>query len=340
MNDPSSRPKGVTPLGILAALIGVALFAYAIRQAGIDEIIVGVRRLGWGFAAVLALSAVRDAVRTVAWQAAVEGDRPLGFVDGWAGRVTGEALGNLTPFGLLVSEPAKAAYVRHRVPLAAGFAGTVVENLFYSLSVVVVVGLGLVVLLVGFPVPPPLRVVSLIALATFVGVGAGLAWMIAARPLVVTGTVNRLKRVGLAPATLARWATGLVDLEAQVVGFAARHPRRTLRMAAMDGLFHVAAVAEVYLVLALIAQDAPPTLLTAFILETVNRIVTVAFKFVPLRLGVDEAASGFVSNVLQLGTATGVTLAIVRKARVLAWSAVGVVLMAHRSRNDHGTLTK
>lgn len=340
MRDPSSKPRGVTPAGIITALIGVALFTYAIRRAGVDEIVIGVRRLGWGFAGVMVLSAFRDAVRTVAWQAAVEGERRLGFWDGWAGRVTGEALGNLTPFGLLVSEPAKAAYVRHRIPLAAGFAATVVENLFYSLSVVVVVGLGILVLLMGFPVPPALRSVSLVSLATFVGVGVALAWLVAARPMIVAGTLGRLHRIGFARDTVARWTTRLVDLETQVIGFAARHPKRALHMAAMDALFHVAAVAEVYLVLVLIAEDASPTLLTAFILETVNRIVTVAFKFVPLRLGVDEAASGFVSNVLQLGTATGVTLAIVRKARVLAWSAVGVVLMARRARHDHGTVTE
>src|SRR5262249_48388510 len=39
--------------------------------------------------------------------------------------------------------------------------------------------------------------------------------------------------------------------------------------------------------------------LTAFILETTNRFITVVFKFVPLRLGVDEAATaGFAQQGL------------------------------------------
>ena len=51
------------------------------------------------------------------------------------------------------------------------------------------------------------------------------------------------------------------------------------------------------------------------------------FKFVPLRLGVDEAGTAVFTQVLGLGSQTGVTLAIVRKARVLFWTGAGAVLL-------------
>jgi hypothetical protein len=70
--------------------------------------------------------------------------------------------------------------------------------------------------------------------------------------------------------------------------------------------------------------------LTAFVLEYINRVITVVFKFVPMRLGVDEAASGFLAQVLGFGTAPGVTLAIVRKARILCWTALGIVFLIRR----------
>jgi hypothetical protein len=59
--------------------------------------------------------------------------------------------------------------------------------------------------------------------------------------------------------------------------------------------------------------------------------VRVVFTFVPLGLGVDEATTGFVSNLLQFGTASGVTLALVRKARTLCWSTVGIALLTLRA---------
>ena len=56
-------------------------------------------------------------------------------------------------------------------------------------------------------------------------------------------------------------------------------------------------------------------------------MIQVVFKFVPLRLGVDEAGTAVFTQVLGLGSQTGVTLAIVRKARVLFWTAAGAVLL-------------
>jgi len=62
----------------------------------------------------------------------------------------------------------------------------------------------------------------------------------------------------------------------------------------------------------------------------VNRVITLAFKFVPLRMGVDEAGTGRVSRILQFTEATGVTLAIIRKGRDLFWVGVGLILLLQR----------
>jgi hypothetical protein len=71
-------------------------------------------------------------------------------------------------------------------------------------------------------------------------------------------------------------------------------------------------------------------LLTAFVLESVNRVINVVFKFVPMRVGVDEAGTGMLTKILRLGTASGVTLAIVRKARVIVWTALGIAFLVRR----------
>jgi hypothetical protein len=65
-------------------------------------------------------------------------------------------------------------------------------------------------------------------------------------------------------------------------------------------------------------------------LESVNRVINVVFKFVPLRTGIDEAGTGMLSKVLGFTTAIGVTLAIVRKARDIFWTGIGVALMVRR----------
>ena len=58
-----------------------------------------------------------------------------------------------------------------------------------------------------------------------------------------------------------------------------------------------------------------------------NRIINVAFKFIPLRAGVDEGGTGQVSKVLGFARGIGETLAIVRKGRDIFWSAIGLLLI-------------
>jgi hypothetical protein len=90
--------------------------------------------------------------------------------------------------------------------------------------------------------------------------------------------------------------------------------------------FHLAGIVEVFITLSFISPVAP-TLTQAFILESVNRIINVTFKFIPLRAGVDEGGTGQVSKALGFARGIGETLAIVRKGRDIFWSAIGVLLI-------------
>jgi hypothetical protein len=70
--------------------------------------------------------------------------------------------------------------------------------------------------------------------------------------------------------------------------------------------------------------------LTAFILETAQRLMTVVFKIVPFQIGVGELGTAALTNVLGLGATVGVTAAVVRKGRMAAWALVGAALLARR----------
>jgi hypothetical protein len=109
---------------------------------------------------------------------------------------------------------------------------------------------------------------------------------------------------------------------------------RLLAVALLEVVFQAAAIAEVWVTLAFLGNTRV-TLLQAFLLEYTNRVVTVVFKFVPMRVGVDELAGGAMAQVVGMASATGITLALVRKARVLCWAAVGVALAGWRLLREH-----
>jgi hypothetical protein len=332
MPAPASRPPAARRLGHAAAAIGgLALFAYTLREAGVETVAIGFRRVGWVFLVVLLLSGLRFAVRAWAWVLCTEPPHGLRLRDTFPALISGDALGNLTPLGLFVSEPTKAAFVRDRVSLMQALLGIAVENLFYTVTVAAVIAGGTVALLAAFDVPTTLRAMSLVALAgmlTFLVVALALV-IGRIRPL--TWALALLDRWSLAPSALLTRAEKLQTLEDRVYTFARRHPSRPLPVLLLEFGYHVLGVAETWVTVAmLLPGGAGPTVLGAFLLESINRFINVAFKFVPMRLGVDEAGSGILTQVLYGSSALGVTLAVVRKARMLVWTGVGVVFLGLR----------
>jgi hypothetical protein len=76
----------------------------------------------------------------------------------------------------------------------------------------------------------------------------------------------------------------------------------------------------------------------AFIVEAAGRLLTVAFKFVPMQTGVSEAGFAVLTDVLGMGPAVGTTLGLVRKARMLCWTAVGTVLLVRHGLSASAVL--
>jgi len=324
---PATNRKRFTPLGIIFTLAGLILFAYFVKRAGVTQIVDGIRRLGAGFILIIAISAVRHIVRSIAWMMCVEAPNRLRFWDALRARLMGDALGNILPLAsFVIAEPAKPALIRDRIPLMAGFSAMVIENLFYSLSAVVFVLSGMLALLFSFTLPKGLRVASLITIGVIAVVVAVSIALIRKQVRLVSAATTFLNRRGLNE----KWIDKSRGLEDRVYGFYQRNGSRFVPILLLEACFHLAGIIEIYATLYFISPQQPPTLFTAFILESVNRVITMAFKFIPLRMGVDEAGTGKVSKVLQFTEAAGVTLAIIRKARDLFWSGVGVALLFHR----------
>ena len=330
MAEPSQPRRRLSPLGTAAAVVGLALFAWTIREAGFGAVVDGVGRVGWGFLPIVALAGLRFLVRAWAWTLCSDAMPPLRIRDTFPAMVAGDTLGNLTPLGLILSEPAKAAFVRPRVTLMQALASIALENIFYTETVALVIAAGTVALLFVFDVHDALRQASLVGLGLTIAVVVAGTIVLTRRLTIAGSALAWLDRRGLLPAAIAGRLGKLATLEDQVVGFASRHPGRVLPILGVEMLFHALGVVEVWITLGLLLGASAPTLLTTFLLEAVNRTITVVFKFVPLRLGVDEAGTEIVTRTLGLPMGVGVTMAIVRKVRMLFWAAVGVALLARR----------
>src|SRR5215813_862694 len=232
----TAKRKRFTPLGIILALGGVVLFIYFVRKAGLEQIIDGIRRLGAGFVLIIAISSVRHIVRSVAWSLCMEEPYRLRFTDALRARLMGDAIGNILPFAsFVVSEPAKPALIRDRVPLIAGFSAIVIENIFYSFSVVVFVFSGMLALLLNFSLPKGLRLASFITLAV-ISVVIVLGVLLIRRQLrFISGPAGFLHRRGLN----AKWVGKARTLEDRIYGFYQRNGSRFLPILFLEACFHL-----------------------------------------------------------------------------------------------------
>jgi hypothetical protein len=322
--------RRVSATGILTALAGLALLVYVVRSVGVKEIAADVRTVGWWLLLVIAIGGLRFLLRAVAWRLCLDPPHALSIGNAFAAVICGDTIGNVTPLGPLVGEPAKAALVRRRVPLGPAATALAIENVLYTLSAAAMIAAGMIALLLRFQLPSLIRgigEISIAATAVLFAVALALLWR---QPALVS------RALGFAP-RLSRYADRVRALEAEVYSFASRRRGAMPGLAAAEIGFHALGVAEAYLTLWLISGAAPP-LMTAFILETANRFIQAVFKFVPLRLGVDEAATAFLTQqVLGLGARPGLSTAIVRKVRVLFWAIAGGLVLVREGLTP-GTL--
>jgi Lysylphosphatidylglycerol synthase TM region len=314
--------KTFSVTGVVTTLGGLALLVWVVRQVGVAEIAADVRRVGWGLVAIIALGGLRFLLRAVAWRLCLDPPHTLRLRDAFAAVVCGDAIGNLTPLGPLVGEPAKAAFVRGRIALAPAVTALAIENVLYTLSAAAMIAAGMVALLVSFKLPPGVRGIGELAIAATFLLFVAALWLLWRQPALIS------RALGVVP-PLRKHADRVRQLEEEIYTFAARHRSALPALAAAEAGFHALGVTEIYLTLWLL-NGSQPTLLAAFLFETANRLITVVFKVVPLRLGVDELSTAGFAALIGLPTKTGLTIAIVRKVRMLFWAGAGGVLLVRQ----------
>lgn len=328
----NAPPRAFSATTALSIAGGAALFAIVVWKVGPAEILEGFRRLGWGIAVVVALGGLRFAARAAAWMACIEAPHVLPFRVAFAAVVAGDTLGNATPLGPVVGEPAKVAYVRQQLPPAIALTALAIENLLYSLSTAAMIGAGMVALLFAFDVPLAVREISEVAIALIVVVFVVSLIVLWRKPALL----SRWMPLAGAPGVSVRSKADKVRaLEAEIYTFASRHPAGLATTIVCEALFHALGVLEAFITIWLLT-DRQPTLLVAFVMETAQRLMTVAFKVVPFQIGVGEAATAVFTQVLGLGDSLGLNFALARRARIAVWAAVGAILLVQKGTRGSG----
>jgi putative ABC transport system permease protein len=314
----------------VAFLLGLGLLVYVINRVGMQPVFDALGRIGFGFFLLLAISGLRHVLRTIAMRTAVPPEhRRFTFSQAFAARLGGESISFLTFAGPLLGEATKVALLRKRVPLLHGVPALVVDNLLYNLSVVFFILSGACVMLVSYPLPRVVReILFVIAGCALLGILAA-AFAASRRVLVLTWMIDMLVRLGIHPKAITSRRHHIHRIELTVYGFYRRHPRSFLAMLVLDFVSHIASVVEVYLTLKMLGFS--PHVGASYVIESLTKVINFVFGFVPATIGVYEGGTEVILQTLGYAAATGVTLAIVRKAGIVFWTVIGLVILTGRA---------
>jgi putative ABC transport system permease protein len=315
----------------LAFLLGLSLLVYVINRVGVQPLFDALLRIGFGFFVIVGLSGLRHVLRTIAMRAAVPAEhRRITFRQAFAARLGGEAISFLTFTGPLLGEATKVALLRKRVPLTYGVPALVVDNLLYNLSVIFFILSGAVVMLVTYPLPREVNMV-LLAIAAVAASGILIAAIAAKRRvMLLTWIIDRLAQLRLSPKVILRKRQHVYHLESKVYDFYKHHPAAFFAMIACNLLAHVASVAEVFLAIKMLGFETGVA--QAYIIESLTKVINAVFAFVPGTIGVYEGGTEVIlQKGLDFEPAAGLALALVRKAAIVTWTSMGLLVLTWRT---------
>ncbi len=326
----ASRTGSLKVLGIVLTLFGIGLFIYFVYSVGLSEIASNIGRFGVvGFAVILALYAVRIVLRAAAWTLSVYEPYKLSMSDTIPAVIIGEAMSNTIPLGILISGTAKAVAVRKKVPVVVGLSSIATENLFYSFTTTIFLISGAFVFARWFAPDAETALFIDVLIGIMIATFIFLILLIVKQWHFASELCEWLYRKSVLRDVMDHGRVQVRLFENLIYGFYRRHPNRFLPICLTEIAFHFLGIVEVWFILTRIAEPASH-FINAFLLETASRLITIVFKLVPFLIGVDEAGAQFVAEAVGIGASIGITLAIIRKGRILFWTAIGWLLIAKR----------
>jgi uncharacterized protein (TIRG00374 family) len=310
------------PLGMLAGLFGVLLFAYLIRRAGPAKLVESMTTLGWGLGLVMAWGGVAHVAKTWAWRLTLlDQKHQVSFARMLGLRLASEAVGQLGGLAQLFGDGLRVSMLGPAMPLASGIASVTIDRAFFVISAAVVTIVGLLAVLIALPLPHTLALYSGLFASILLGVVLISAVAVKKRWPVLSGAAQILGRIRYFKDRVEGKQSVIHSVENNLLDFYHCTPGPFWASFALNLACHAAAVFEVYLILWLLGANI--SLFAALAIEALTKLVNIAGTFNPGNIGTYEGGNMLIVKMFGLTAATGLALAFVRRLRAIFWAAVG-----------------
>jgi uncharacterized membrane protein YbhN (UPF0104 family) len=318
-------------LQVILLVGGLGLLVYLVNAVGFSVIAHQLSLVGWYSLGVIAISGTKYVVRTWAWMlAADESHRSLSFSEMFQVRLAGEGVGYLASGGPLFGEPTKVLLLKEKISVASSLSSVMLERIIYTITGLVFITSSIPLSLWRFTsASESTKAFQLV----FILVIAALLWLLYVTVKnqwrVFTASLDLLKKLPFNLQALTRKEADIRAMEDHLYLFHRKHPGRFLAILGLDLFSHVFTVLEIYLILSLIGV--PITLVDSYLIEAYTKVLEAATIIIPAGIGTFEGGNAMILQLLSLGAAPGVSLALIRRVRSLFWAALGLLVLLRYS---------
>ncbi|HYY43094.1 MAG TPA: ABC transporter permease, partial [Pyrinomonadaceae bacterium] len=188
---------------------------------------------------------------------------------------------------------------------------------------------GAAVMLVSYDLPAPARYALALIAASAAFVLALVGYALSRRVMPVSWLLDKMKDRRLEPMFLRRRDQHIHRVESYVYQYYKQRRGAFFAIFGLDLVSHASSVWEVFVTLRMLGLR--PGASAPYIIESLTKVINFVFGFVPATIGVYEGGTGVILHTLGYAAATGVTLGLVRKAGMIFWTAVGLVVLSSRA---------
>jgi len=313
-------------LRFLALLCGIGLVAWLVSRADIAALLGIFRRIGWGFAAILALRGAAVCSDTAAWACLLPPQQRPPFTALLPLRWVGESINTTLPAAQIGGEVVRARLLQQRVCGSAYSAGTVAIDFCLSLLVQIIftsIGFLLLVRLSAAASLWPTLVCTLL-----IPLFAVASWELLVRQRLLAAATGWAKRLG------QHRVTGALRSVGEALRLVAASRQRLALSLAWHSVSWLVHIGELWLTLWL--MGAAIGVAEAAMLESLSLAARSAAFLIPSGWGAQEAALIGLAGLTGLAPETALALGLVKRAREFAVGLPGLVAWALLERRRPG----
>jgi len=299
---------------------GAALFAWLVYRMGPATILESFRMLSWRIVPLIVFPCVAlKLFDALAWRFAFS-RAPAPLMPLFTSTLAGQAVASTTPTGALGRNATMAWMVRDRVGLRDSLSSLIIVQTTSTASQGLFLLLGIVLARWTLPSSPPL-----VRIMQWLLEALGVAGFVAVQMRgVVAGGHGLLGRLGFSGG--ARVGEAAEHIDRALVEYYRHQPRRLTLSLICNFFGWMTRAVETWLILYLIG--AAVSVGMALIIEAFATGISFATFFLPMDIGVEEGGAVATFLALGLSGATGLSFSLVRRVREVAWTALGLLLLA------------